>query len=110
MKDNAAAIKAGRILLKTIVVSHIEKVAATFGVKQTLKYLSLNFQQYAKLKRKISCDSSIFNLCRIKHPSQLLQKEINVVKAYCLEPNYQFWPLCSLFYQNEKGWYSPYDA
>ena len=102
MKDNAAAIKTGRILLKTIVVSHIEKVAATFGVKQTLKYLSLNFQQYAKLKRKISCDSSIFNLCRIKHPSQLLQKEINVVKAYCLEPNYQFWPLCSLFYQMRK--------
>jgi hypothetical protein len=65
MKVNAAGIKAGRILLKTVVVSHIQKVAATFGVKQTLKYLNLNFQQYATLKRNISCVSSIFNLCRI---------------------------------------------
>jgi putative transposase len=102
MKDNAAGIKAGRILLKTVVVSHIQKVAATFGVKQTLKYLNLNFQQYATLKRNISCVSSIFNLCRIKHPSQLLQKEINVVKTYCLEPGYQLWPLCSLFHQMRK--------
>jgi len=102
MKVNAAGIKAGRILLKTVVVSHIQKVAATFGVKQTLKYLSLNFQQYAKLKRNISCISSIFNLCRIKHPAQLLQKEINVVKTYCLKSSYQFWPLCSLFHQMRK--------
>jgi hypothetical protein len=84
------------------VVSNIQKVAAIIGVKQAIKYLSLNFQQYTKLKRNISCISSIFNLCRIKHPSQLLQKEINVVKTYCLEPSYQLWPLCSLFHQMRK--------
>jgi hypothetical protein len=38
MKVNASVIKADRILLKAVVVSHIQKVAATFGVKQTLKY------------------------------------------------------------------------
>jgi putative transposase len=31
-----------------------------------------------------------------------LQKEINVVKTYCLKPVYQFWPLCSLFHQMRK--------
>jgi putative transposase len=102
MKDNAAGIKAGRKLLKTVVVKNIQKVAATVGVRQALKYLSHNFQQYAGLKRNISCVSSLFNLCRIKHPSQLLQKEINIVKTYCLEPSYQFWPLCSLFHQMRK--------
>ena len=110
MKDNAAAIKAGRLSMKTIVVRHIQKVAGAIGVKQTLKYLSLNFQQYAKLKRNISCISSIFNLCRIKHPAQLLQKEIKVVKTYCLKSSYQFWPLCSLVSSNEKRWRCPYEA
>jgi hypothetical protein len=59
MKDNAAGIKAGRILLKAVVVKNKKKVAAIIGVKQALKYLSLNFQQYTKLKRNISCVSSI---------------------------------------------------
>src|ERR1035438_10435957 len=102
MKVNAAGIKAGRILLKTVVVKNIQKVAATIGVKQALKYLSLNFQQYTKLKRNISCVSSIFNLCKIKHPSQLFRSEIETIKTYCLEPCYQFWSLCSLFYQMRK--------
>jgi hypothetical protein len=33
MKDNAAAIKAGRLSMKTIVVRHIQKVAGAIGVK-----------------------------------------------------------------------------
>jgi len=102
MKLNTAGIKAGRKLLKTVVIKNIQKVAATIGVRQTLKFLDLNFHQYAKLKRNISCFSSIFNLCKIKHPSQLLQKEIEAIKTYCLEPCYQFWSLCSLFYQMRK--------
>jgi hypothetical protein len=99
---NMAGIKAGRKLLKTVVINNIQKAAVTIGLRQTLKYLSLNFQQYTKLKRNSSCVSSIFNLCRIKHPSQLLQKEIEAIKTYCLEPCYQFWSLCSLYYQMRK--------
>ena len=110
MKINVAGIMAGRKLLKTVVIKNIQKVAATIGVRQTLKYLSLNFQQFTKLKRNISCISSIFNLCRIKHPAQLLQKEINIVKTYCLKSRYQFWPLYSSVSSNEKRWRCPYDA
>ncbi|HMC87776.1 MAG TPA: hypothetical protein VKI61_19770 [Chitinophagaceae bacterium] len=102
MNTNLAGIKAGRVLLKTVLVNNIQKVAVVIGVKPALKYLSLNFQQYAKFKSKVSCTSSFFNLCRIKHPAQLLQKEIEVVKTYCLQPNFQFWSLCSLFHQMRK--------
>ena len=84
MDTNTAGIKAGRVLLKSVLVYNIQKVTVVFGVKQALKYLSLNFQQYAKLKRMVSCASSFFNLCRIKHPAQFLQNEIQVVKTYCL--------------------------
>ena len=48
MKDNAAGIKTGRISIKTIVVRYIQKVAAAIGVKETLKYLSLNFSAICK--------------------------------------------------------------
>ena len=45
MKINVAGIKADKILLKTVVIKNIQKGAAAIGVRQTLKYLSLNFQQ-----------------------------------------------------------------
>ena len=102
MNVNSAGIKSGRVLLKTVLVNNIQKVVAVSGVKQALKYLGLNFQQYTKLKSKVCCTSSFFNLCRIKHPAQLLQKEIQVVKTYCLQPNYKFWSLCSVFHQMRK--------
>ena len=86
MNTNLAGIKAGRVLFKTVLVNNIQKVAVVIGVKQTLKHLSLNFQQYAKFKTKVSCTSSFFNLCRIKHPAQLLQKETEVVKTYVFSP------------------------
>src|SRR5664279_4163624 len=50
MNTNLAGIKAGRVLLKTVLVKNIQKGAVVIGVKRTLKYLSLNFQQYAKFK------------------------------------------------------------
>src|SRR5450432_2070072 len=39
MKDNAAGIKAGRILLKTVVVKNIQKVAARYWSKTNIKIL-----------------------------------------------------------------------
>jgi len=99
IKKNVTGINAGRILLKTVVVSNIQKVTVVIGVKQALKYLNINFQQYAKLKRNITCASSLFNICRIKHPTQLLEKEISVIKKYCQETRYQYWSLSTLYHQ-----------
>jgi len=41
---NMAGFKADRKLLKTVVINNIQKAAVTIGVRQTSKYLSLNFQ------------------------------------------------------------------
>ncbi len=102
MIDNMSGIKAGRISLKTVVVSNILKVAEVVGLRKTLKYLNINFQQYANLRRKLNCSLSVSHLCKIKHPSQLLQKEVQTIKDYCLKPDYQFWPLCSLYHQMRR--------
>jgi putative transposase len=102
MRVNMAGIKAGRMSLKTVVVSNIQKVGKIIGVTKALSYLDLNFRQYIRLKRNITCSSSVLNLCRIKHPAQLLQKEIETIKTYCLQPSYQFWSICSLYHQMRK--------
>src|ERR1035437_9894091 len=97
MKVNAVGIKASRNLLKSVVVQNIKKVAATVGIKQALKFIDLNFKHYANLRTNITCVTSVLNLCRIKHPAQLIQREINMVKSYCQEFRYQFCTLCTLF-------------
>jgi putative transposase len=102
IKDNSIGIHAGRMSLKTVVASNIQKVGKIVGVTKALRYLDLNFQQYTRLKRNITCSSSLLNLCRIKHPAQLLQKEIETIKTYCLQSSYQFWSLCSLYHQMRK--------
>ena len=50
MRINMAGIKAGRMSLKAVVVSNIQKVGKIVGVTKALRYLDLNFQQYARLK------------------------------------------------------------
>jgi uncharacterized membrane protein len=54
IKENATGIRAGRMSLKTVVVSNIQKVGRIVGVAKALRYLDLNFQQYTRLKRNIS--------------------------------------------------------
>ncbi len=96
------AIKAGRLIVKAVLVNHIVKVSGVIGFRKTLKYLDINSQQYANLKRNLRCPSSFYDLCKIKHPSQLLAKEIIAIKTYCLQSKYQFWSLCSVYHQMRR--------
>ena len=102
IEANMAGIRAGSFESKKVVLNSIQKVACVIGEKQTLRYLNVSFLYYAKLKRKVSCRMSNLSLCRIKHPSQLLQNEISVIKKYCLNPNYQFWPISLVYHKMRK--------
>ena len=53
MNTNLAGIKAGRVLLKTVLVNNIQNVAVVIGVKPSLKYLSLNFSNMQNLKQSL---------------------------------------------------------
>jgi putative transposase len=102
IKKHLTEFKSGGRYLKIVVVNNIQKVSLVVGMKQALKYLNVDFQYYAKLKRKINCSSSLLDLCRIKHPAQLLQKEIETIKCYCADHCYLHWPLSSLYHQIKK--------
>ncbi|MDR3715635.1 MAG: hypothetical protein P4L51_22725 [Puia sp.] len=85
-----------------VVLSNLGKVSPIFGVKKTLRYLQQPYCWYLSLKRKNKCHSSIFSLCRVRHPSQLLTKEINTIKAYCSAIRFLHWPLSSVYYQMRR--------
>ena len=102
MKENFICINAGRSTFKAVLVANIKKAGLVIGLTKALKYLDLNFHQFAKMRAKLPCFSSVFNLCRIKHPVQLLEKEVSVIKRYCQDIRYQYWPLSSLYHKMRR--------
>jgi putative transposase len=54
---------------------------------------------YLKLQGKARCIQSPIGLCRIKHPAQLLPKEATIIKTFCEDERYQYWPLSSVYYE-----------
>lgn len=83
----------------SVAVKNIQKVKDVFGIRITLKYLNLSQQQYWQLKQKTRCTQSFFNLCILKHPSQLLRSEVNMIKQYCNDHRFFNWPLASVYHQ-----------
>lgn len=54
---------------------------------------------YRRLSKIKKCSFSFTNLCRVKHPYQLLEKSVSVIKDYAHREEYLHWPLSSVFHQ-----------
>ena len=80
IENNSDAIRTGRSFVKSVAVNWVQKIANHIGVKQVLRLLNLSHQYNSQLKSKAKCVSSQLNICRIKHPSQLLANEIASIK------------------------------
>ena len=80
-------------------INNIKKVQKIIGLSLTLKFLQLSHQQYRQLTQKIRCIKSAIHFCIPKHPVQLLQREVNVIKKYCADARYLLWPLVSVYHQ-----------
>ena len=85
---------AGDVILNTI-----RKITTVLSLQTALKYLQQPYSWYVKLRRKQICQSSVFSLCRVKHPSQLTVRETNTIKSFCADPRFQLWPLVSIYHQ-----------
>lgn len=81
------------------IATNIQKIQTVLPLKSILKYLQLSYRQYWKMRQKIKCENSVFTLCLPKHPSQLLQREINIIKKYCNDVRFIHWPLASVYHQ-----------
>ena len=92
-------IKGNIFQITEVVINTIHKITEVIGCKATLKYMDRSYGWYLQLRRKLRCPSSLFSLCRIKYPGQLLLKEINVIRSYCTDSRYLLWPLASIYHQ-----------
>ena len=101
-RHSAALIAAGSSSIKVAVLGNIHKITQLFGLRRALKYIDLDFRDYSKIRNIRSCPSSIYGLCIIKHPTQLLEKEIAIIKSYCADDRFLHWPLISVYHQMKK--------
>jgi putative transposase len=93
----ATGIKNNLFSVSQTILFNIIKVNSTLGLTKTLRFLQLPYSAYLKLKRTARCNLSPLNACLIKHPAQLLKKEISVIKRYCTDASFLHWPLSSVY-------------
>jgi hypothetical protein len=92
-------IKKGLGNINSVALFNLSKITAVTGLRTALKYLQLPYAAYLKIRKKQKCISSLLDLCRLKHPSQLLKKETGVIKTYCTDKRFIHWPLSSVYHQ-----------
>ncbi|HEV2478183.1 MAG TPA: hypothetical protein VGS79_00905 [Puia sp.] len=88
--------------VQRVILGTIEKACMVFSLSVVLKYIQHSNGWYRRLKNQQRCTSSPSLLCRLKHPGQLLQQEINAIKAYCSDGRFLHWPLSSVYHQLRK--------
>jgi putative transposase len=84
---------------KQNILLNIQKINPILGVKKTLKYLDISYNQYRGLNRKNECPISKTNECLIKHPTQFQTTEHDIVKQYCENETFKNWPLISIWHK-----------
>jgi hypothetical protein len=94
-----AARLSGSKNLQRVVLTTINKVADVLTIASILKYLQRSTGWLQQLKHQQRCPASPSLLCRLKHPGQLLLKEMNTIKAYCSDSRFLHWPLASVYHQ-----------
>jgi putative transposase len=95
---NTHRVRENIVQINKVLLNNVLKIGHVFGIKTTLKCLQKPYSWYLQIRRKGTCHSSPFSLCRIKHPTQLLVGEINIIKSYCSDPRFLHWPLSSLYH------------
>jgi len=84
---------------KNTILNTISKVKSILGVKRVLKWIGITpAKMYYWLEEK-NCGLSISNLCRSKHPNQLLDSEVKTIKEYLLNDRFVNWSSLSIYYQ-----------
>lgn len=102
MTAHAISIKEKVSSVCITLVNNILKVKKMIGLQATLRLLQLPYGSYLALRNTKRCGQSLLNLCRSKHPAQLLQKEILSIKNYCNNQKYIHWPLASVYHQLKR--------
>ena len=97
--DHHAVRFAGSKAIQQVVLANINKVAAVIKIASVLKYLQRSTGWLQRLKHHQRRSSSPVLLCWLRHPDQLLSKEINAIKTSCSDSRFLHWPLAPVYHQ-----------
>ena len=99
MKKYAEQLREHVFNTPQVILHTIRKLKKIIGLSGTLRMLQFSYSQYLRLHKAKKCIRSVLNNCIVKHPSQLLKKEIGVIQAYCTDEHYVYWPLSAVYHQ-----------
>ena len=71
------------------------------GFERVLNVFDISSQTYYYWKNKLKCPGSFLNLCKIRHPLQVISKEISTIKQYLINEQYLNWSSSSCLLQND---------
>ena len=99
MKKYQQQLTAGLSGTVAVAIRGIQKGRIVLGMAFTLKALNISKRFYWHLRQKTRCAASVLNQCLLKHPTQLLSKEVKVIQQYGTDGRFLHWPLSSVYYQ-----------
>ncbi len=82
---------------KELIVDSIDRTKNILGFDRVLKTFNITSQTYYYWKNKIQCKDSLLNLCKIRHPLQLTNKEVTKIKSCLTDKQYLNWSLSSVY-------------
>ena len=99
INKNAQSIRSGRTHIVNCFINQVNRISKVMGLRKTLHWCKFSYVQWQRLLNKKVCTNSPFQLCRRKHPAQLLNREIILLTSTCNDPVYAAWPLSSIYHQ-----------
>lgn len=98
ISKNAQGIRSGRTHIVNCFINQVNHISKVMGLRKTLHWCKFSYAQWRRLLNKQLCAKSPFQLCRRKHPAQLLNREISVLTGTCNDPAFAAWPLSSIYH------------
>ena len=94
---------------REVVVDIVENLPAEINRKLVCKFLQLSEHQFKiwKYNRKFRCSFSLIGYCSKRFPTQISQKEINVLKSLMYRRRFATWSVAAIWgYAFKKGYVS----
>jgi putative transposase len=94
--------------IQKVAVNHIKKINKHIPLATIFKLLQLDAKTYYRWRSNATCKVAAIGQCIIKHPTQLLAKEVEQIKQYTTDIKYLHWSLASVYHQMKRDGFANY--
>jgi putative transposase len=86
-----------------VVVHRVATITQHISLEKCLSILQMGYQQWSRIRKAKRCTQSILHQCIVKHPNQLLKKEVAIIQAQLTHPATLHWPVISIYHQISRA-------